>query len=341
MMYSMGPRPPKPQTDGLEKPKRLSEYPAYMLKRAKGFCSRLFYIVSLVWESAPLMLIAMSVLCILDGVLPVAGAYISKDLINGIADLIGASSVGSITENLFEVMRPLIFLFVAYFIYLFLKRLLGRINTMITGIAGELVVNHIRLKIINKAKTVDQSSFDRPEFYEKLENANREAGMRPIHILTATFNVVSAMISAVSFVVVLATLSPWAPVLIIGAAIPGALVNYVYRNQNFRYMRHHSKERRAMTYYSGVMTNKDLAKEVKLLGLGDTFVKKYKEVFRKYYAGLRRLIIKEGVVQILVGLLSTLVICLLFVFVAYNIIFEGGEIGDYSLYTGALTSISG
>ena len=341
MMYSMGPRPPKPQTDGLEKPNRLSEYPAYMLKRAKGFCSRLFYIVSLVWESAPLMLIAMSVLCILDGVLPVAGAYISKDLINGIADLIGASSVGSITENLLEVMRPLIFLFVAYFIYLFLKRLLGRINTMITGIAGELVVNHIKLKIINKAKTVDQSSFDCPEFYEKLENANREAGMRPIHILTATFNVVSAMISAVSFVVVLATLSPWAPVLIIGAAIPGALVNYVYRNQNFRYMRHHSKERRAMTYYSGVMTNKDLAKEVKLLGLGDTFVKKYKEVFRKYYAGLRRLIIKEGVVQILVGLLSTLVICLLFVFVAYNIIFEGGEIGDYSLYTGALTSISG
>ena len=340
-MYYMGPRPPRPQTDGLEKPKRLSEYPAYLWKRVKGFCSRLFYIVSLVWESAPLMLIAMSLLCILDGVLPVVGAYISKDLINRIAALIGASSTGSIADNIFEIMRPLIILFVAYFIYLFLKRLLGRINTMVTGISGELVVNHIKLKIINKAMTVDQSSFDRPAFYEKLENANREAGMRPIQILNATFNVLSAMISAVSFVVVLATLSPWAPVLIIGAAVPGALVNYIYRNQNFRYMRHHSKERRAMTYYSGVMVNKDLAKEVKLLGLGDTFVRKYKTVFYKYYAGLRRLIIKEGVVQILAGLLSTLVICLLFVFVAYNIIFEGGEIGDYSLYTGALTSISG
>ena len=339
-MLHMPPRP-RPQSDGLEKPKRLSEYPSYAWKRVKGFCSRLFYIVTLVWESAPMMLLAMSALCLLDGVLPVVGAYISKDLINGIADLIGESGSGSISEDIFRVMRPLLFLFVAYFIYLFLKKILARFNTMVTTISGELVVNHIKLKIINKAKTVDQSSFDRPSFYEKLENANREAGMRPIQILNATFNVISSMISAVSFVVVLATLSPWAPVVILCAAIPGAIVNYVYRNRNFRYIRRHSKERRAMSYYSEIMVNKDLAKEVKLLDLGDTFVKKYKAVFAKYYAGLRRLILREGVVQILVGLLSTAVMCLLFVFVAYNVIFGGGEIGDYSLYTGALTSISG
>ncbi len=341
MMYSMPPRPPKQQGDGLEKPKRLSEFPAYAWKRVKGFCSRLFYIVSLVWESAPLMLAVMAVLCILDGLLPVFGAYISKDLLNGIAALIGTSSTGDVWENIFDTMAPLIFLFVAYFIYLFLKRLLGRINTMVTTISGELVVNHIKLKIINKAKTVDQSSFDRPEFYEKLENANREAGMRPIQILSATFNVVSAMISAISFVVVLATLSIWAPIIVVCAAIPGAIVNYVYKNRNFKYLRRHSKERRAMTYYSDLMVSKDLAKEVKLLGLGDTFVRKYRAVFAKYYSGLKKLIMREGIVQILVGLISTLCICLLFVFVAYNVIFGGGEIGDYSLYTGALTSITG
>ena len=33
--------------------------------------------------------------------------------------------------------------------------------------------------------------------------------------------------------------------------------------------------------------------------------------------------------------------CLLFLFVAYNVIYKNGEIGDYSLYTGALTSIAG
>ena len=335
------PRPPKSQTDGLEKPKSIKDFPSYVFKRVKGFLVRLFYIVSLVWEASPWLLVAMAVFCAVDGVLPVVGAYISKDLLNEIAKLIGAASLGDVWENVFVTMKPLLFLFLAYFIYLFLKKLMGRFNSMVTGIAGELVVNHIKLKIIHKAKEVDLASFDRPEFYEKLENANREAGMRPIHILSATFNVISALISAVSFVVVLATLSPLAPIVIIVAAVPGAIVNYVYRHRNFRYMRMHSKERREMTYYSGLMVNKDMVKEVKLLGLGDTFISKYKVVFAKYFKGLKNLILKEGVTQLVVGLISTLANCALFLFVAYNVIYKNGEIGDYSLYTGALTSISG
>lgn len=337
----MPPRMPKRPTDGLEKPKSIKEVPSYVMKRIKGFTSRLFYIISLVWEAAPLMLFAMIALCILDGVIPVVGAYISKDLLNEIALLIGSANLGSTLENLFVTMKPLIFLFVAYFVYLFLKKIFARFNTMVTSIAGELVVNHIKLKIVNKAKEVDLASFDRPEFYEKLENANREAGMRPIHILSATFSVISALISAASFVVVLATLSPFAPLIIIAAAIPGAIVNYIYRNRNFRYIRMHSKERREMSYYSGLMVNKDMVKEVKLLGLADTFIEKYKTVFAKYYAGLRKLIIGESATQLVVGLLSTVANCALFVFVAYNVIYHNGEIGDYSLYTGALTSISG
>ena len=270
-MYA-GPRSPKRQTDGIEKPKRLSEVPSYVVKRIKGFFTRLFYIVSLVWESAPMLLILMALFCALSGVLPVVGAYISRDLLNEIALLIGAGSKGDLADDIFVTMKPLLFIFLAHFIYLFLNKIITRMNSMVTSIAGEQVVNHIKLKIINKADEVDLRSFDRPEFYEKLENANREAGMRPIHILSATFNVVSAFISAISFVAVLATLSAWAPIIIICAAIPGAIVNYVYRHRNFRYMRHHSKERREMNYYSGIMVDKDRVKETRILGLGKTFI---------------------------------------------------------------------
>ena len=336
MSINMTPRRKK-QDDGIARPRSIGEIPAYLGKVISGFFGRLLYVVSLVWEAAPALLIAMIFLCLLDGVLPVVGAYISKDLLNKVASLIGVGEGGDFVT----VIRPLVLLFVLYFVYLLLKKLLARLNTMVTNISGELVVNHIKLKIINKAKQVDLASFDRPEFYEKLENANREAGMRPIQILSATFSVISASISVISFVAVLATLSPWAPVAIIVAAIPGAAVNYLFRRKSFRYLRAHSKERRQMNYYSEVMINKDMAKEVKLLGLGDTLIGKYKAVFKKYYEGLKRLIVKEGVMQLLVGLTSSLVSCALFLYVAYNVIYNQGEIGDYSLYTGALTSITG
>ena len=335
----MPPRRPI-MSDGLEKPKKLSEYPAYIRKKICGFFSRLFYIFALVWQSAPLILITMMALCLIDGLLPVVGAYISSHLLNGIQDLIEQKGMGVIQTDVFLAMRPLVFLFTLNLIYLFLKKVMSKISQMVTGIAGELVVNHIKLMIIGKVKSLDTRSFDDPEFYERLENANREANMRPISILNATFSLISAAISAVSFVVVISQLSPIAPIVVIAAALPGAIVSLIYRNRNFRYIRFHSKERRQMQYYSSLMVNKDRVQEIKILGLSDTFTEKYKSAFSKYYKGLKGLIVKEGISQIIVSFITTVANCALFVFVAYSVIFGDGRIGDYSLYSGALTSIT-
>lgn len=56
---------------------------------------------------------------------------------------------------------------------------------------------------MHKAKTVDPASFDMPDFYERLENANREAGMRPVNILRSSFELVSKLISMVSYIAAL------------------------------------------------------------------------------------------------------------------------------------------
>ena len=80
MAYGMPPRMKK-LDDGIARPKRLRDYPSYFIKKAKGFFSRLFYIIKLVWGASAWMLIAMTALCLINGFLPVIGAYISKDLL--------------------------------------------------------------------------------------------------------------------------------------------------------------------------------------------------------------------------------------------------------------------
>jgi len=309
----------------------------------KGFISRLFYIISLVWETAPWLFIAMIALCLIDGFMPVIGSWITKFLVDNISLLVssGIQQKESFWQDIFgSEMRFVLILFGIQFIHFFAKRVLDRLNSMLNVVAGELVVNHIKLKIINKAKTVDMRSFDIPEFYEKLENANREASMRPVNILMATFRVVSSLISVVSYVAVLAILSPVAPILIILSAVPGAIVNYIYRNRNFMYMRRHSKDRRAMNYYSDLMVNKDYVKEIKILGLADTFIKKYKAVFKSYFKGLKRLVIRETLLRIIVSFVFSVASIALFIFVAYEVVFGDSTIGDFSLYTGAITSVA-
>ena len=90
-----------------------------------------------------------------------------------------------------------------HFGYIFAHTLIVTLDSTVTRISGELVTNHIKLKIMHKAKTVDVGSFDMPDFYERMENANREAGSRPIHILSSAFAVISRVITLCSFAAVL------------------------------------------------------------------------------------------------------------------------------------------
>lgn len=337
MQRPMRPMPPTPD-DGIEKPKNIWGVPSYVFKVVNGFFSRLFYIIGLVREASPAILVAMTVLCIVTGLLPVFGAYISKYLLDAIAETMGYPS-GSVLQS--EGFRHIIMLLVFWFVYMFANRISSRIGIMINAIAGELVVNHIKLKIMKKASEVDSASFDKPEFYEKMENADREAGMRPIQILHATFDVISTFISMASFIVILGGLHPLAPVAIIVMALPVSYVQYLFRRKNYWYMRHRSKERREMEYFSSQLVDKDKVKEMRLMNLSDTFIDKYKGAFSKYYGGIKKLIVREGVATSATSLVSLAVNCALFAYVAYRVIYGSNmQIGDYSLYTGALNSIT-
>ena len=208
-------------TDKLKepKPKSLAEVPGYLHRLLKGFFSRLFYIFSLVWDAKPWILFVMIFMAIYNGVSPVISAYISAQLLNAL----GQSITAAVTGAEFSFDR-ILFLLIFQFGYIFLNNLLHNVYNMVIRIAGELVSNHIKLKLFEKAKTIDLASFDQPEFYEKLENANREAGNRPIQILSSTFSIVSTVISMVSFIAILASISVFAPILIILLAIPSAII---------------------------------------------------------------------------------------------------------------------
>ena len=319
--------PLRQQAEKPEKPKSIKEFPAYIKTLVKGFFTRLMYIYRLVWETRPWMLFVMLFMSVFNGVMPLLGAYISRNLINALINVKN--------HEFSTILNLLIF----QFVYLFLLRLVVSIDNMLTRTFGELVVNRIRNKLMAKANELDLHSFDQPEFYTKLENANREAGHRPLQIATSTFGMMSTLISMISFIVVLWAISPLAPLAIIAAAIPSAIVNYIFKGKNAAYMRFRSVDRRKMDYYSGLMVDKDQVKEVRLFRLGPLFMERFNQVFDKYFGGMKALIFSEGKWTIAATAFMNLVNCGIFVWVAYKV-FQGElTVGDYTLYTGALNNI--
>jgi len=336
--FGFGPPPNREMNEKLKepRPKNLREVPGYLKRTVSKTANRLFYIFRLVWEAKPLLLIAMLFMTVFNGVMPVLSAYVSARLLNGIAEALSLTSTGA-KATLTLIAVPL----TVFFTLQLVRSLVNNLNNMITRVSSEYVTNHIKLKIMNKAKEIDLASFDMPDFYERLENANREAGIRPINVLNSFFSVFSTLISIVSFIVVLWTMNPWAPLAVIAVSVPSAIINFRFRRKNFDYIRHRSRDRREMTYYSDMLVNKDMVKELKLFGLSELFIGKYKEVFKRYFAGLKKLITKEGFWNIGASLLSTGVNFLLLLYFAAKVCRgEITEIGDYSIYTGALDTIA-
>ena len=326
-------------------PKGIREIPRFLREAVGGFCSRLLYICRMVWQTGPWILVVLLLTAVLSGVLPIVGAYLSKEILNELQLIIEGQAVArlggvSYTVAFWGSMVMVLLLF--YFLYRIFTQVVNRVSMAVTRMAGEKVVRHVRVQIMEKAKELDLASFDLPEFYEKLENANREAGMRPISVMSSTFDAISKLISLISYIVILATAPGlwWtAPVMIL-ISIPTAAVNFAYKRKTFQYMRRRSKDRRQMTYYSDLMVNKDMVKEIRMYDLADTFVERYNGVFAKYYAGMKSLILRESIWQLVVTLLSSVINCLFFAMIAMRV-FDGTiQIGDYSYYTGALTSIA-
>ncbi|MBR5717957.1 MAG: ABC transporter ATP-binding protein [Clostridia bacterium] len=312
------------------KPRNFAELPMYLKKVASGFFSRLFYIFKLVWDTKRSLLFVMLFMAAFNGIMPVVGSIIGAAIINRLAD---AYSGALLTFGVIAV------LLVLQFAYTFINQAVTRLYATVTSISGEQVSNHVKMLIMDKAKQVDMAKYDSPDFYARMENANREAGMRPIQIMSSTFSVLSVVISIISYIAVLFAVSWWSPILIVLVSIPVTVVNFVYRRKNVNYMFFRSKNRRQMDYYASTVIDKDLVKEIRMFNLGDTFTEKYKNAFDEYYSGLRRLRIEETLYGVAAAALTTVVYCLLYIFIAKGVFRHEFAVGDFSLYTGAITAI--
>ena len=315
-----------------EKPKRLRDVPGYIKRLIKDTSERMFYIVKLVWEANRGIMFVMAFMTLFNGAMPVIGSLISKEILNRLAQ----AYQGELTS--FQIIATLL---IAQFVYLLFRDLITRVYSTVLRISGEVVANHIKIKLMTKSKEVDLSSYDSPEYYTKLENATREAARRPIESLTATFSIISTVISIVSFVVIILAIGILPALVIIAVSIPSTIINFYFRRKNHSFLSRKSNERRQLSYYSELITNKDLVKEMRTLDLTDTFIEKYQNVFKAYFKGLRKLMVLECVWNIAAGILSTAVNCVLFVMIARGVFNGEYEVGNYALYTGALNSIAG
>ena len=156
-------------------PKSLKDVPRYLSELFGGFFKRFFYILKLVWNTGHWIPILLTFVALFKGVTPVIGSLISQRILNSLEDVIRA---GNLPESAFW-SSGILYLLIALFVYRLLILVVNNISSSLNRIAGEKVVLEVKKQIMFKSREIDLASFDNAAFYEKMENAEREAGHRP------------------------------------------------------------------------------------------------------------------------------------------------------------------
>jgi len=280
----------------------------------------------LAWQSHRNATIGMALVTLGAAFLPAAQAWVAKLIVDTV--------VAAITDDLpveVGVRQALPFLIIE-FILITLGSIFSQSRRLLEHILNAHLGHTINTSIIRKALTLDLHYFEDANFYDKLQNARREADFRALAIINTSFLLVQNMITLASFAVILLAFSPLIALILFGATIPAFLAQTRFSSLHFRLLTWRAPEFRRMQYLEYLLTVDSSAKEIKLFGLGEPLLERYNELFWKFYQDDEALAKRRSIISMLWGLLSTASYYGAYAWIIWLTIAGRITLGDMTLY---------
>jgi ATP-binding cassette subfamily B protein len=290
-------------------------------------------VLLLVWDANAGLTLALAVLNLLQGALPAARVWISKLLIDAV---VAAVSNGTGTAALPEV----ILLVALQFGISAAGNLLGTASNICQQLLQEQVANRIQLLVMRQANNLDLVFFERPQFYDLLQQVQQGATYRPVQMVQTAFGLIRQVLTFVSLLALLVNLEWFIAAGALLAPIPAFISSARYGWQGYQMVRWQSPLRRMMAYLTNLMTTDVYNKEVKLFTVGDFFIERFSNLFKRYYAQTRSLVIHRYIAGAGWSMLTVLTSGLTFFYVAYRTLEGAVSVGGLTLYVQAADGVS-
>ena len=231
----------------------------------------------LVWAASPGAALVSAALMLVAAILPAAQAWTGKLIIDAIVQATGASLAPM--DGLRQVL-PYVLL---EFGLLLAGSVAGQARSLSERVLQTRLSNHVSELIIRQAIRLDLAFFEDPVFYDMLQNARRQADTSALRIVNAILQLVQQGITLASLVALLIRFSPWLAVIGFVSAIPSFLAQSQYAERAFRAVSRRAPESRLLAYLEMILTSNDSVKEVKLFGLGEPLLARYRELFVRFF----------------------------------------------------------
>lgn len=295
---------------------------------------RLDLAIRLVWKSAPGWMTLNSFLVIAQGLLPLAGLY----LISKIVDTVTSGVNSSDPTNVF---REVVFWLILAAIVGILTALSRSLGELATQAQSQYVTDYVSDLLHDQSIFVDLSYYEDPSYYDTLHRAQAEAPFRPSSIVNGLTSLVQNSISLTGVIGLFLIFSPLVGVVMLLAALPGALIRLYYSRIRFRYEEAQSARERRSRYYHWLMVNEFFAKEIRLFKLGELFKNRYQNLRKELRQGRLAITRNRAFADWSVQTLGVLAIFVTLGLTAYQAITGQISLGDLiAIYMGFQLGLS-
>lgn len=292
--------------------------------------------MALVWRAGKFDALLIMAFSVVQALMPAARLWISKLLLDAVADAI-TGKLGEPAEA-FSRMVGLLGLQVALTL---VSNFLSTIQSSRRELFGHRLQNQIAEQILRKATKLSLGQFENPESYDKLQNAYREVGSRPLGVFTQVITLGQAVITLVSVSALMFQLGPLIVPLVLLASVPGVIVSSKFGAANYRMLRWQASDARAQSYIGSLLTNDASVKEVRLFQFGDFLIGKWLEYYGKFRQQLVSLVKRRTWWDFGASILSTSMIGGATALVLLRAAAGRMTVGDFGLFIQGIGQLQG
>ncbi len=281
--------------------------------------------LGLVWESARRWMIAWLTLLLVQGLLPVATVFLTRTLVDGLADALGAGYS-------WEVLRRPLLLALAMAGLLLTTEVLSAITGWVRTVQAELVGDHVRFLIHERAGVADLAFFESPDYFDKLHRARADAHYRPSALVENLGDLLQSGLTLVAMAGVLMTFGWWLPVVLLVSTLPAFLVVVRYAVRHHQWRLRTTTEQRRTLYYEQLLTVREAFPELRLFSLGCHFRERFKGLRKKLRGERLDLARSEALAHMLAGLVALLMMAAALGWMVIRAVRGGLSLGDLAMF---------
>lgn len=291
-------------------------------------------IIKVVWQAYPLACLGSILITIIQGLLPLANAWVTKVLFDWLAQQLAGNTITGGGQ--------LIGLLAAQAVTTTAMVTLPSVSHYLNSELSRRLTVTIQTTIYRKLNDfAGIAYFENPQVYDTIRLAQEGAEHSSNQTLQILMQFLQNAVTLVTFVGVLFSFNLTLAGLVLLSALPQLLAQLKLGQQRYGLAFEISTDERRKIYYNFLLAGVEAAKEMRLFGLGEYFLNKLLTLYKRVNQAERALEQRALRWELWLSLFSSAVAAATFIFIVMAAFGGRLTLGDITLYISAVAAVQG